>query len=209
MKTNKKLSFAIGQHATTTHGFCRMMKKVGYTFSSSQIGAWISGKESPYLDDGELRVPAERLVEALGIGGETLFPRAFYGAERGTTVSVDDIDPDREVDASDIVEARLDGPDILADIVFVNQLVERMLATLTPREEKVLRLRFGIGEKSDHTLEEVGQVFELTRDRIRQIEAKALSKLRQAIRLYLDEDSDENLKKRQRAMLALRAFLID
>ncbi|HXC93382.1 MAG TPA: RNA polymerase sigma factor RpoD [Geobacteraceae bacterium] len=54
----------------------------------------------------------------------------------------------------------------------------RVLATLTPREEKVLRMRFGIGEKSDHTLEEVGQDFEVTRERIRQIEAKALRKLR-------------------------------
>jgi RNA polymerase primary sigma factor len=54
----------------------------------------------------------------------------------------------------------------------------RVLATLTPREEKVLRMRFGIGEASDHTLEEVGQDFSVTRERIRQIEAKALRKLR-------------------------------
>ena len=54
----------------------------------------------------------------------------------------------------------------------------KVLSTLTPREEKVLRMRFGIGEKSDHTLEEVGQDFEVTRERIRQIEAKALRKLR-------------------------------
>ncbi|MEZ4368608.1 MAG: RNA polymerase sigma factor RpoD [Kofleriaceae bacterium] len=54
----------------------------------------------------------------------------------------------------------------------------KVLATLTPREEKVPRMRFGIGEKSDHTLEEVGQDFEVTRERIRQIEAKALRKLR-------------------------------
>ena len=54
----------------------------------------------------------------------------------------------------------------------------RVLKTLTPREEKVLRMRFGIGGKSDHTLEEVGQDFEVTRERIRQIEAKALRKLR-------------------------------
>ncbi len=53
-----------------------------------------------------------------------------------------------------------------------------VLKTLTPREEKVLRMRFGIGEKSDHTLEEVGQDFDVTRERIRQIEAKALRKLR-------------------------------
>lgn len=54
----------------------------------------------------------------------------------------------------------------------------KALATLTPREEKVLRMRFGIGERSDHTLEEVGQNFDVTRERIRQIEAKALRKLR-------------------------------
>ncbi|OPY79026.1 MAG: RNA polymerase sigma factor RpoD [Syntrophorhabdus sp. PtaU1.Bin153] len=56
--------------------------------------------------------------------------------------------------------------------------VNRTLATLTPREEKVLRMRFGIGEKYDHTLEEVGQLFEVTRERVRQIEAKALKKLK-------------------------------
>ena len=57
--------------------------------------------------------------------------------------------------------------------------VEKVLATLTPREEKILRMRFGIGERTDHTLEEVGKVFGVTRERIRQIEAKALRKLRQ------------------------------
>jgi len=58
----------------------------------------------------------------------------------------------------------------------------KILATLTPREEKVLRMRFGIGEKADHTLEEVGQDFAVTRERIRQIEAKALRKLRHPTR---------------------------
>ena len=58
----------------------------------------------------------------------------------------------------------------------------KVLATLTPREEKVLRMRFGIGEKADHTLEEVGKDFAVTRERIRQIEAKALRKLRHPTR---------------------------
>jgi RNA polymerase primary sigma factor len=53
-----------------------------------------------------------------------------------------------------------------------------MLASLTPREERVLRMRFGLGTNSDHTLEEVGLQFSVTRERIRQIEAKALRKLR-------------------------------
>ena len=56
--------------------------------------------------------------------------------------------------------------------------VARILATLTPREERVLRMRFGIGMNTDHTLEEVGLQFSVTRERIRQIEAKALRKLK-------------------------------
>ena len=67
-----------------------------------------------------------------------------------------------------------------------------MLSTLTEREKRVLQMRFGIGDNSNHTLEEVGQDFEVTRERIRQIEAKALRKLRHPSR------SDQ-----------LRSFLID
>ena len=71
----------------------------------------------------------------------------------------------------------------------------RVLSTLTPREEKVLRMRFGIGEESDHTLEEVGQDFNVTRERIRQIEAKALRKLRHPSRAtklksFIDVNTD-------------------
>ncbi|MDD0852573.1 RNA polymerase sigma factor RpoD [Halobacteriovorax sp. GB3] len=62
--------------------------------------------------------------------------------------------------------------------ITLSEQTRSVLSTLTPREEKVLRMRFGIGEKSDHTLEEVGQDFFVTRERIRQIEAKALRKLR-------------------------------
>jgi RNA polymerase primary sigma factor len=60
----------------------------------------------------------------------------------------------------------------------LNEQTEKVLATLSPREERVLRLRFGIGVHTDHTLEEVGQDFDVTRERIRQIEAQALRKLR-------------------------------
>ena len=64
----------------------------------------------------------------------------------------------------------------------LSDATRKILATLTPREERVLRLRFGIGLSQDHTLEEVGQDFEVTRERIRQIEAKALRKLRHPAR---------------------------
>ena len=64
----------------------------------------------------------------------------------------------------------------------LSEQLAAVLADLTPREEQVLRKRFGIAEKSDHTLEEVGKLFNVTRERIRQIEAKALRKLRHPVR---------------------------
>jgi RNA polymerase primary sigma factor len=60
----------------------------------------------------------------------------------------------------------------------LKEMTEAVLKTLTPREEKVIKMRFGVGDGSEHTLEEVGQSFEVTRERIRQIETKALRKLR-------------------------------
>jgi RNA polymerase primary sigma factor len=71
--------------------------------------------------------------------------------------------------------------------------VQEVLAGLTPREAKVLRMRFGIDMNTDHTLEEVGKQFDVTRERIRQIEAKALRKLRhptrsEQLRSFLDLD---------------------
>jgi RNA polymerase primary sigma factor len=57
-------------------------------------------------------------------------------------------------------------------------LVRKVLASLTPREEKILRMRYGIGDRIPRTLEEVGEIFHVTRERIRQIEAKALNRLR-------------------------------
>ena len=64
----------------------------------------------------------------------------------------------------------------------LRETTTRVLATLTAREERVLRMRFGIGMNTDHTLEEVGQQFNVTRERIRQIEAKALRKLKHPTR---------------------------
>ncbi len=83
----------------------------------------------------------------------------------------------------DFLEDKTRGAPV--DIVAAQSLsdqTKKVLSTLTPREEKVLRMRFGIGEKTDHTLEEVGQSFDVTRERIRQIEAKALRKLRHPCR---------------------------
>ena len=73
----------------------------------------------------------------------------------------------------------------------LKEQTDNVLRTLTPREEKVIRMRFGVGDGSEHTLEEVGQTFAVTRERIRQIEAKALRKLRhpsrsQRLRAFVD-----------------------
>lgn len=73
----------------------------------------------------------------------------------------------------------------------LSEQTRKVMTTLTPREEKVLRKRFGVGEKADHTLEEVGREFSVTRERIRQIEAKALRKLRHPRRRKLLESFTE------------------
>ena len=84
-----------------------------------------------------------------------------------------------------IEDKKIISPQEAAMSVTLSEQTRSVLSTLTPREEKVLRMRFGIGEKSDHTLEEVGQDFFVTRERIRQIEAKALRKLRHPSRAKL------------------------
>jgi len=74
----------------------------------------------------------------------------------------------------------------LADAVMSTNVQERtahVLRTLSPREEKIIRMRFGMDDGSQYTLEEVGRAFSVTRERIRQIEAKALRKLRQSLAL--------------------------
>jgi RNA polymerase primary sigma factor len=84
-----------------------------------------------------------------------------------------------DIHLRDFIEDKKSVPP--AEVMVNRRLADQtseVLATLTPREEKVVRMRFGIGEKYDHTLEEVGKNFDVTRERIRQVEAKALKKLR-------------------------------
>jgi RNA polymerase primary sigma factor len=93
------------------------------------------------------------------------------------------VSDDEDTHLSDLIEDR--STPVPQDSVIFRDLIEQLnktLSTLTPKEERVIRMRFGIGENYDHTLEEVGQVFEVTRERIRQIEAKALRKLKHPTR---------------------------
>jgi RNA polymerase primary sigma factor len=77
-----------------------------------------------------------------------------------------------------IMDRRAPNPEATAISVDFQRATQRILTTLSPREEKIIRMRFGIGEKAEYTLEETGKVFGLTRERIRQLEESALKKLR-------------------------------
>jgi RNA polymerase primary sigma factor len=93
------------------------------------------------------------------------------------------IGDEEESSIGDFVEDKLTASPVEAAIQGnLGEQTRKVLATLTPREEQILRMRFGIGLKSDCTLEEVGKQFAVTRERIRQIEAEALRKLRQTER---------------------------
>lgn len=126
-----------------------------------------------------MNFPVDRVKKVLKIAKEPISLETPIGDEEDSSLAdfIEDkhaIAPTEEVVNTKLIEQ-----------------IEEALKTLTPREEQVLRKRFGIGEKSDHTLEEVGKLFNVTRERIRQIEAKALRKLRHPIRCavlqtYLD-----------------------
>jgi len=89
------------------------------------------------------------------------------------------IGEDEDSHLSDFIEdKKIASPGEAAVNRILKEHTKKVLSTLTPKEEKVLRMRFGIGEKAEHTLEKVGQDYNLTRERIRQIEEKALQKMK-------------------------------
>ena len=97
----------------------------------------------------------------------------------GGTVSIETPVGDDESKLGDfIADPKASSPFAEFVDISLKEEIDKVLSTLTPREEKVIRMRLGIGEQTDYTLEEVGEVFGLTRERIRQIEAKALRKLK-------------------------------
>jgi RNA polymerase primary sigma factor len=127
----------------------------------------------------KLRMPLEKVSKALKIAKEPLSLETPYGDEEDSHLGdfIEDKNTILPIDAA--IQSNL------------REITTRVLASLTPREERVLRLRFGIGTNGDRTLEEVGQQFSVTRERIRQIEAKALRKLKhpsrsKVLRSFLD-----------------------
>lgn len=92
-----------------------------------------------------------------------------------------------------IYDEKTASPAHSAGVSLLSEKLEESLGVLSKREEKVLRLRFGLGDGVPRTLEEVGQIFNITRERVRQIEAKALKKLRHPVRLRKFEPLREML----------------
>ncbi|MDH3960501.1 MAG: RNA polymerase sigma factor RpoD [Desulfuromonadales bacterium] len=134
--------------------------------TSRQLVQEIGREPVPEEIAERMELPLEKVRRVLKIAKEPISLETPIGEEEDS--SLGDFIEDKGVVSP--LEAVIKGN--------LSDQTAKVLATLTPREERVLRMRFGIGEKSDHTLEEVGQDFAVTRERIRQIEAKALRKLR-------------------------------
>ncbi|WP_243546273.1 RNA polymerase sigma factor RpoD [Pseudodesulfovibrio tunisiensis] len=124
--------------------------------------------------------PLEKVKKVLKIAKEPISLETPIGDEEDSSLGDFIEDKKATAPAEEVVSTKL------------GEQIASVLSDLTPREEQVLRKRFGIGEKSDHTLEEVGKLFNVTRERIRQIEAKALRKLRHPVRSALLRSYFEN-----------------
>jgi RNA polymerase primary sigma factor len=158
---------AIADQARTIRIPVHMIETINKLIRTSRYLVQEIGREpTPEEIGAKMELPIEKVRKVLKIAKEPISLETPIGEEEDSHLG-------------DFIEDK--GVVSPSDAVINDNLAEqtrKVLATLTPREEKVLRMRFGIGEKSDHTLEEVGQDFEVTRERIRQIEAKALRKLR-------------------------------
>jgi RNA polymerase primary sigma factor len=148
--------------------------------TSRQILHEIGREPTPEELAERLSMPLEKVRKVMKIAKEPISLETPIGDEEDSHLGdfIEDKNAIIPVDAA--VQANL------------KETVTRVLASLTPREERVLRMRFGIGMNTDHTLEEVGQQFSVTRERIRQIEAKALRKLKhpsrsRKMRSFLDQ----------------------
>ncbi len=124
--------------------------------------------------------PLDKVKKVLKIAKEPISLETPIGDEEDSSLGDFIEDKKAVAPAEEVVNTKL------------SEQIAGVLADLAPREEQVLRKRFGIGEKSDHTLEEVGKLFNVTRERIRQIEAKALRKLRHPVRSQVLRSYYEN-----------------
>lgn len=141
--------------------------------TSRQLIQELGREPTPEEIAEKMDLPVDKVKKVLKISKEPISLETPIGEEEDSSLG-------------DFIEdKKIISPQEAVMNITLSEQTRMVLATLTPREEKVLRMRFGIGEKSDHTLEEVGQDFFVTRERIRQIEAKALRKLRHPSRAKL------------------------
>ncbi|MFH1123642.1 MAG: RNA polymerase sigma factor RpoD [Pseudomonadota bacterium] len=158
---------AIADQARTIRIPVHMIETINKLIRTSRYLVQEHGREpTPEEIAEKMEFPLEKVRKVLKIAKEPISLETPIGEEEDSHLG-DFIEDKKIISPGDAVINHNLG-----------EQTRKVLTTLTPREEKVLRMRFGIGEKSDHTLEEVGRDFNVTRERIRQIEAKALRKLR-------------------------------
>jgi RNA polymerase primary sigma factor len=165
---------AIADQARTIRIPVHMIETINKLVRTSRQLIQTLGREpTPEEIAAKMELPVDKVRKVLKIAKEPISLETPIGEEDDSFLG-DFIEDKKQINPADAVIS-----------INLSEQTRKVLATLTPREEKVLRMRFGIGEKSDHTLEEVGQDFFVTRERIRQIEAKALRKLRHPSRAKL------------------------
>ncbi len=168
----QSVSRAIADQARTIRIPVHMIETINKVMRSSRYLLHQLGREpTPEEIAEKMEMPLEKVRKVLRIVKEPVSLETPIGDEDESSLG-DFVEDQQTISPADAA-------------VYSNleEQTRRVLATLTPREEQILRMRFGIGEKSDYTLEEVGQRFAVTRERIRQIEAKALRKLRHPSRV--------------------------
>ena len=165
---------AIADQARTIRIPVHMIETINKLIRTSRLLVQSLGREAtPEEIAAKMELPVDKVRKVLKIAKEPISLETPIGEEEDSYLG-DFIEDKKIINPAEAVMN-----------INLSEQTRKVLATLTPREEKVLRMRFGIGEKSDHTLEEVGQDFFVTRERIRQIEAKALRKLRHPSRAKL------------------------
>jgi RNA polymerase primary sigma factor len=158
---------AIADQARTIRIPVHMIETINKLVRTQRLLVQELGREAtPEEIADKMDMPVDKVRKVLKIAKEPISLETPVGEEEDSHLG--DFIEDKKV---------INPAEAIVNLNLAEQ-TRRVLSTLTPREEKVLRMRFGIGEESDHTLEEVGQDFNVTRERIRQIEAKALRKLR-------------------------------
>ena len=158
---------AIADQARTIRLPVHMHEAINKLRRTSRYFVQEYGREATPEEIAErMEIPLERVRKVLKTVKEPISLETPIGEEEDSHLG--DLIEDKGV---------ISPSDMVIDVNLAEH-TRKILASLTPREDKILRMRFGIGEKSDHTLEEVGQHFDITRERIRQIEAVALRRLR-------------------------------